>query len=31
MYQKYLRTSNLIDRLSSILSDLISKRCVDAL
>ncbi|KAJ7452986.1 P-loop containing nucleoside triphosphate hydrolase protein [Mycena galericulata] len=26
MYQKYLRTSNLIDRLSSILSDLISKR-----
>jgi hypothetical protein len=31
MYQKYLRTSNLVDRLSSILSDLISKRCVDAL
>lgn len=27
MYQKYLRTSNLIGRLSSILSDLISKRC----
>ncbi|KAJ7831451.1 P-loop containing nucleoside triphosphate hydrolase protein [Mycena olivaceomarginata] len=26
LYQKYLRTSNLIDRLSSILSDLISKR-----
>ncbi|KAJ7115622.1 P-loop containing nucleoside triphosphate hydrolase protein [Mycena crocata] len=26
MYQKYLRTSNLVDRLSSILSDLISKR-----
>ncbi|KAJ7119698.1 P-loop containing nucleoside triphosphate hydrolase protein [Mycena epipterygia] len=26
MYQKYLRTSNLIGRLSSILSDLISKR-----
>ncbi|KAJ6578487.1 P-loop containing nucleoside triphosphate hydrolase protein [Mycena capillaripes] len=26
MYQKYLRTTNLIDRLSSILSDLISKR-----
>jgi hypothetical protein len=26
MYQKYLRTSNLIERLSSILSDLISKR-----
>ncbi|KAJ7215356.1 P-loop containing nucleoside triphosphate hydrolase protein [Mycena pura] len=26
IYQKYLRTSNLIDRLSSILSDLISKR-----
>ncbi|KAJ7494128.1 P-loop containing nucleoside triphosphate hydrolase protein [Mycena latifolia] len=26
MYQKYLKTSNLIDRLSSILSDLISKR-----
>ncbi|KAJ6564724.1 P-loop containing nucleoside triphosphate hydrolase protein [Mycena capillaripes] len=26
VYQKYLRTSNLIDRLSSILSDLISKR-----
>ncbi|KAF7326762.1 hypothetical protein MVEN_02595200 [Mycena venus] len=25
-YQKYLRTTNLIDRLSSILSDLISKR-----
>ncbi|KAF8207751.1 P-loop containing nucleoside triphosphate hydrolase protein [Mycena galopus ATCC 62051] len=28
LYQKYLRTSNLIDRLSSILSDLISKRYV---
>lgn len=28
MYQKYLRTSNLVDRLSSILSDLISKRSV---
>ncbi|TFK33506.1 hypothetical protein BDQ12DRAFT_715805 [Crucibulum laeve] len=26
IYQKYLRTSNLVDRLSSILSDLISKR-----
>lgn len=26
MYQKYLRTSNLVERLSSILSDLISKR-----
>ncbi|KAF9258360.1 hypothetical protein L218DRAFT_964522 [Marasmius fiardii PR-910] len=26
MYQKYLRTSNLVDRLSIILSDLISKR-----
>ncbi|KAF8143506.1 P-loop containing nucleoside triphosphate hydrolase protein, partial [Mycena galopus ATCC 62051] len=26
IYQKYLRTTNLIDRLSSILSDLISKR-----
>ncbi|CAK5274279.1 unnamed protein product [Mycena citricolor] len=26
MYQKYLRTTNLVDRLSSILSDLISKR-----
>jgi Dynamin central region len=26
MYQKYLRTGNLVDRLSSILSDLISKR-----
>ncbi|KAF9258340.1 hypothetical protein L218DRAFT_1005081 [Marasmius fiardii PR-910] len=26
MYQKYLRTSNLVDRLSSILSDLISQR-----
>ncbi|KAJ7829557.1 P-loop containing nucleoside triphosphate hydrolase protein [Mycena leptocephala] len=26
LYQKYLRTSNLVDRLSSILSDLISKR-----
>ncbi|KAJ7841621.1 P-loop containing nucleoside triphosphate hydrolase protein [Mycena olivaceomarginata] len=26
LYQKYLRTCNLIDRLSSILSDLISKR-----
>ncbi|KAJ7653846.1 P-loop containing nucleoside triphosphate hydrolase protein [Mycena rosella] len=26
MYQKYLKTSNLVDRLSSILSDLISKR-----
>ncbi|KAJ7036791.1 P-loop containing nucleoside triphosphate hydrolase protein [Mycena alexandri] len=26
MYQKYLRTSNLVDRLSSILSELISKR-----
>ena len=27
-YQKYLKTSNLVDRLSSILSDLISKRSV---
>jgi len=26
VYQKYLRTGNLVDRLSSILSDLISKR-----
>ncbi|KAF8805211.1 hypothetical protein BYT27DRAFT_7258317 [Phlegmacium glaucopus] len=26
VYQKYLKTSNLVDRLSSILSDLISKR-----
>ncbi|KAG6827859.1 hypothetical protein H0H92_010192 [Tricholoma furcatifolium] len=26
IYQKYLRTNNLVDRLSSILSDLISKR-----
>ncbi|KAF9479395.1 hypothetical protein BDN70DRAFT_878878 [Pholiota conissans] len=26
IYQKYLRTSNLVDRLSSVLSDLISKR-----
>lgn len=26
MYQKYLRTSNLVERLSTILSDLISKR-----
>lgn len=26
VYQKYLRTSNLVERLSSILSDLISKR-----
>ena len=26
IYQKYLKTSNLVDRLSSILSDLISKR-----
>ena len=26
MYQKYLRTSNLVERLSSILSDLILKR-----
>ncbi|KAF8161524.1 P-loop containing nucleoside triphosphate hydrolase protein [Crassisporium funariophilum] len=26
MYQKYLRTANLVERLSSILSDLISKR-----
>jgi hypothetical protein len=30
MYQKYLRTSNLTDRLSAILSDLISKRLVVA-
>lgn len=29
MYQKYLRTSNLVTRLSSILSDLISKRSVN--
>jgi hypothetical protein len=28
MYQKYLRTSPLVERLSSILSDLIAKRCV---
>ena len=28
VYQKYLKTSNLVDRLSSILSDLISKRSV---
>lgn len=28
IYQKYLRTTNLVDRLSSILSDLISKRSV---
>lgn len=28
MYQKYLRTSNLVDRLSAILSDLILKRLV---
>jgi hypothetical protein len=28
VYQKYLRTSNLVERLSSILSDLISKRYV---
>ena len=26
VYQKYLRTGNLVDRLSAILSDLISKR-----
>lgn len=28
MYQRYLRTSNLVERLSSILSDLIAKRHV---
>ena len=28
VYQKYLKTSNLVDRLSSILSDLISRRSV---
>jgi hypothetical protein len=26
VYQKYLRTGNLVDRLSSVLSDLIAKR-----
>jgi hypothetical protein len=26
LYQKYLRTSNLVERLSSVLSDLIAKR-----
>lgn len=29
MYQRYLRTSNLVERLSNILSDLISKRLPD--
>jgi hypothetical protein len=31
IYQKYLRTGNLVERLSSILSDLISKRYVNVL
>ena len=31
VYQKYLKTSNLVDRLSSILSDLISKRSVNVI
>lgn len=31
MYHKYLRTRNLVERLSSVLSDLISKRSVFAL
>ena len=31
VYQKYLKTSNLVDRLSSILSDLISKRSLNLL
>ena len=30
-YQKYLRTANLIERLSLVLSDLISKRCASPL
>lgn len=30
IHQKYLKTSNLVDRLSSILSDLISKRSVSS-
>lgn len=30
MYQKYLKTVNLVDRLSAILSDLISKRSVSS-
>ena len=29
VYQKYLKTSNLVERLSSILSDLISKRSLN--
>ncbi len=28
MYAKYLRTGNLVERLSNVLSDLISQRCV---
>jgi hypothetical protein len=31
MYQKYLKTSNLIGRLSNLLSDLIAKRYVSSL
>lgn len=31
LYQKYLRTSNLVERLSSTLSDLIAKRYVSVL
>ena len=31
VYQRYLRTGNLVERLSSILSDLIAKRWVSSL